>query len=655
MWWTVCAALLASASGAHVYPKSESIASRFFAVVDQGRSAEELLCLDALAGNLARKEPQIYRVHSEDWEHDAGDAYSVYLQYLQGTLKVPVNNSFLTASLANIVQEFIGELSGYIRCGSGDTSTSAALTLAAASNGLLIAASDAVAAALDSLGLAQVRDVRGKRVSDVLNEALPTLSKKIFVFQDASKMGNLGDYAVFARAPMMAFGSDAKAQATILGRSDELAVAFGWGPENEYVSTLNQHGVYVHASDWSKNLAALGNVQWQTAKPPLAIESHYNYSAAVHTVSFLMSDGDNIQWTLGGWSTNEKWWGSSQRGAVPLGWTFSPATKWLAPTMLQQLLTNSTNNDELVAGPSGVGYMYPSQWPSETLKNFTSLTFEGMKFAGMKSINIIGKGDNAPDLNLMEHFIADDTVDGMMYYSFGGGYSGLGGAVWSAGGKPVVSGRYSLWGEATSGPMLGVDALVKHLKALPKDDARVDGYSLIPVHAWSHTYADVVDVVNKLTAAGGFDIVLPSELLRRLRNLPSDMCYCTNKDQATPHNGFTCTDASKSAYCADDEVCMATSSWSYPSSGDWTGICGKPEITCSCSKVGQSMPNNGYTCSDSSKNAYCTSTQKCMASEFAYPRDGDWSGICVDAILLEKNASKPAANTSLASVQALIV
>ena len=37
-----------------------------------------------------------------------------------------------------------------------------------------------------------------------------------------------------------------------------------------------------------------------------------------HTVSFLMSDGDNVQWTMGPWSTSDSWYGNKDRGKVPL-------------------------------------------------------------------------------------------------------------------------------------------------------------------------------------------------------------------------------------------------------------------------------------------------------------------------------------------------
>lgn len=82
-----------------------------------------------------------------------------------------------------------------------------------------------------------------------------------------------------------------------------------------------------------------------------------------------MTDGDNLQWTLGPWAVSQTWYGSSSRGRVPLGWTYSPATAWVAPSALRWVQRHLTPNDELVAGPSGVGYVYPSTWPGNLQGN----------------------------------------------------------------------------------------------------------------------------------------------------------------------------------------------------------------------------------------------------------------------------------------------
>jgi len=39
------------------------------------------------------------------------------------------------------------------------------------------------------------------------------------------------------------------------------------------------------------------------------------------------------------------------------------------------------------------------------------------------------------------------------------------------------------------------------------------GYSLIPVHAWSHNVTGVVAVAKALEATGNFEVLTPTELL----------------------------------------------------------------------------------------------------------------------------------------------
>ena len=39
-----------------------------------------------------------------------------------------------------------------------------------------------------------------------------------------------------------------------------------------------------------------------------------------HTVCFMMTDGDNIQWALNDLTTNERWYGYPDRGQFAMGW-----------------------------------------------------------------------------------------------------------------------------------------------------------------------------------------------------------------------------------------------------------------------------------------------------------------------------------------------
>ena len=220
-----------------------------------------------------------------------------------------------------------------------------------------------------------------------------------------------------------------------------------------------------------------------------------------------MTDGDNLQWTLGPWATDDRWFGSPKRGTVPVGWTYSPAIASVAPAALQYVLSARSGNDELVAGPSGEGYTFPSTWPAGLLQDFANLTGQAMHRAGMRVINVLGQDDKPPVAEQLEPFLSSDGIDGMLFYSWGtalltrhlfhcvglkmsccrlevlcscsrascnldftqyspsahagGGYSALQGELWWIAGKPVVSGRYSLWGTESTGTTLGVKARMR--------------------------------------------------------------------------------------------------------------------------------------------------------------------------------------------------
>ena len=80
--------------------------------------------------------------------------------------------------------------------------------------------------------------------------------------------------------------------------------------------------------------------------------------------------------------------------------------------------------------------------------------------------------------------------------------------------KPVVGGRFNLW----SPDFFDVQGLVKALQTVPNltDRSSSYGYSVIPVHAWSHNVSDVKAAADLLRADGRFDIVKPTELLARV-------------------------------------------------------------------------------------------------------------------------------------------
>jgi lambda repressor-like predicted transcriptional regulator len=495
-------------------------------------SKQDQLTLGTLAGVLARSTPQLYTVSNAINDTDA-DADAFWLSRLASTTtKLRINTTLLDDFPALLVR-FRQSLDGFVVYGDAD-SPNAALTACAASAGRVIVASapSTVTMLRDRLKLPIVWNVSGLSPLQVFNaaQAAGRLSSRMAAFQpdDGSKAPHLAAYAAFGRLPMVEFptGGSAAARAVMqsLTRAPrQLTAALGWTSwdEFQFVSRLAAVGAWAHASDWSDDLTALSNMPVHAGSHMHVGGAHARFgtpqhapvaATARHTVAFLMSDGDNICWLQGGWR-QAQWFGAGERGAVPLGWTFSPAAVELLPVVVAYAANKSTANDSFVGAPSAAGYTYPDLLPPERLEPIAEATAALMSRANMRLLNIIG---SVPAAEPLEALAAREEIDGIFWYSYGDGYSGLRGNVAYVGGKPIIGGRVSLWGEGKTGDMIGVEALPAALAGLPTDPTDPNSYSLIPVNAWSHNYSDVVRAVRLLEAKGGFDVVSPAELVRRL-------------------------------------------------------------------------------------------------------------------------------------------
>jgi hypothetical protein len=386
------------------FPSSLQPTKYLYSISEAYRTPIELLALDSLSGYLARNEPKLYRVSTYQWRNNSQDSYGIWLSNMEKN-GVTVDDSLINSSLSSIVQHFITKPAFYILCNATNESVSVAVTLAASSESLILIAGDsATAAQLEKANVTLIQDVRDKLVDKTITEnVLSEMSKHVFVFQDPSKSQFLVDWALFARAPYMKWNSTSIVQNLALNRVVDHGAAFGWGPENDYVTQLNMHGIWVHASDYNKNFAALSNVKMLTKTDENnsnGTDGQGNHSIIPkntyinkHTVSFMLTDGDNLQWTLGPWSTSQQWYGSPQRGAFPMGWTVSPAIVDLAPAAMRHILETKTKNDELISGPSGYGYVYPTTLPLSNITEFAKLTFNAMNSFQMNTMNVLGQND----------------------------------------------------------------------------------------------------------------------------------------------------------------------------------------------------------------------------------------------------------------------
>lgn len=349
---------------------------------------------------------------------------------------------------------------------------------------------------------------------------------------DGSKSNCMSAYATFARLPTIEHnhGAAAPGFAAVVSNfaAGKLSAAYGWTSvdEHEFTAAVTRAGGVVHASDFLYNLEVLSQLPPAQLvplpppppSPPLLLQRR------VHTVAFVNSDGDNLQLLQNDWMSTAHW-SHPDRGKQPAGWSYSPATAVLLPSLLAYAQRTAGANDTLSTGPSGMGYAYPQLFPAGLNQQFAEATGELMARSGMTVANVIGV---VPSAESVVHLASNPRIAGIVYFTFGvasQGYAGLHGNVAYVNGTPVVGLRSNLWGDATSGDKVGVPGLVRNLRRLPKDPADPQSYSVV-VNELGNNFSEVVEASALLAADDGFDVVTPEQLLSRLQTNTGQRQQC---------------------------------------------------------------------------------------------------------------------------------
>jgi GxGYxYP putative glycoside hydrolase C-terminal domain/GxGYxY sequence motif in domain of unknown function N-terminal len=210
-------------------------------------------------------------------------------------------------------------------------------------------------------------------------------------------------------------------------------------------------------------------------------------------VSFTISDGDNLQYDQ---HRMAALWRDSVRGSFPIGWTISPSLVQTAPSLATYYMGTATPNDELIAGPSGVGYMYPSDWPQGQLPTFLNLTGELMQTMKLSIIQVLDSGSSQAFVNTG---LQTTYVDVLSPFGVKGILSGSGQT-------------QSTWKNISGVPVLQnlglADSVGKTVSLIKNASAQ---YLNVYVMAWTMTPSALQQVVQQL--GNQYEIVKPSILL----------------------------------------------------------------------------------------------------------------------------------------------
>jgi hypothetical protein len=311
------------------------------------------------------------------------------------------------------------------------------------------------------------------------------------------------------------------------------AIHLGWFiDEPSGVAMTSRAAIPVLASDFFNNLEV-----WTALQPSHAVrsvqtinDSDVQIAANKIYVSFTMSDGDNLQYCQ---HRMLQLWRDDARGSVPIGWTISPMLLGAVPAMAQYYLDSATPNDELIAGPSGAAYIFPSRWPRAALPPFLQHTGERMQSLGLTTLAVLDTDfvynmrlpllsrTSLTGMSFTHHTRQQDFARALMPYGVRGILSGAGFlpntiASWHMrDGLPI----YRNLGLADS-----AERTIKLIKAAAATNTKRPLLLSIYCLAWSMGPSDLLRVSERL--GDGYEFVLPCRLLGMLGSIQGRARRC---------------------------------------------------------------------------------------------------------------------------------
>lgn len=491
-------------NGRHGWPVQK--APKGLIICLPGSSVAEEMLLQSLAG-LAAKAVNENRIDEMVWEDVNNVSYQkLYTASVEALcLEKEVRRMDVWQLLDYLKEKKI--VKGYVlyRLDSGerthvinDYSSNVATVYASLLSGVLIDESLQQKAA--RYGLKELKDAR-KETLAICFEKNKHLLNNASALSIHPQVCNLRDYAIAHK--LMLYADKKELVEKILSWVKPLSPIIGWGCGDEYdfTSMISEWGHYNTASDWCSNLPVISSlspkVPIKKAHEVSPLDIQFSDTTSMH--AFVMSDGDNMQWTMGSFRDNPNYMGHTELHHTGLSWTLCPTNlSIISPFTWNELADLQTPNFSYIE--YGGGYQYPDLFAvkranrKELLIEFARRINYHLQQMDLKIFGFICRDvSSAASQEAFQIYAQEmDGITGMLavqYFPYE-----LGGEIyWHKNREnidiPIVTATYSIWDEVNKNrPNCGTPEYVASLinrKTIQANAKKTNELSWTIVHAWS--------------------------------------------------------------------------------------------------------------------------------------------------------------------------
>lgn len=377
-------------------------------------------------------------------------------------------------------------------------SSNVATVYASLLNGILI--DEGIVSKAKQHQLKLLKDVRSESLEECFDKNKAKLNNCSALSIHPS-VTNMRDYAITHK--LMLYADKKPLIEKVLEWVEPMSPILGWGCGDEYdfTSLISEWGHYNTASDWCINLPFIssvsGKVELKQAKEISPQNINFDDSSPFH--SFVMSDGDNMQWTIGYFAKNNCYVGNEKTIKTGISWTLCPINlSVISPFTWNELVDLQGEKNSYIE--YGGGYQYPDLFAikrpnrHELLKEFAQRINYHLNQLGIKVFGFICRDVNSSHAQEAFQVYAEELtgITGMLavqYFPYE-----LGGKIlWYKNKEtidiPVVTASYSLWNEVHKDrPYCGtpeyVASLINREVVSSKQENKVLSWTI--VHAWSN-------------------------------------------------------------------------------------------------------------------------------------------------------------------------